>query len=240
MKRESISVCMASYNGARYIEKQIESILNQLSFGDELIIVDDCSTDDTVEIIKSLKCDYVRLFENHINMGYVKAFERALSLSKNDYICLTDQDDTWIEGRMNKLYKTMKDKNILLVASNFQIDDPSHNKISFCKLKSENSRNYFGNIIRIFLGKSAYYGCSMMINKKLLKYILPFPTYIEAHDLWIAMTANILKSVYHVSDNTLIYRIHENNTSLRKRSLVKKIRSRYLFFKTIISILKKI
>lgn len=241
MKRVPISVCMASYNGAKYIEKQIESILDQLSLGDELIIVDDCSTDNTVSIIKKKESDYIKLFENEKNIGYIKTFEKALGLSKNKYICLSDQDDIWIDGRLQKLEEKIKNEDVFLVASNFNpsFEDPKNDKV-FSKLKNENSSEYLGNIMRIFQGKSGYYGCTMIMDKELLKFILPFPKYIEAHDLWIAMNANLLKSVHHLYDDTLIYNVHQNNASLKKRSLIKKIKARYYFCQAIINILKRI
>lgn len=241
MKRVPISVCMASYNGAQYIEKQIESILDQLSLGDELIIVDDCSTDDTVNIIKKFNSDYIKLFKNEKNIGYVRNFEKALGLAKNNYICLADQDDVWIGGRLQKLEAKIESENVYLVASNFNPSfEDSKNDKKFLKLKIENSTEYLGNIIRIFQGKSAYYGCTMMLDRQLLKFILPFPKYIEAHDLWIAMNANLLKSIHHLYDDTLIYNVHQNNTSLKKRSFLKKIKSRYYFCQALINILKRI
>lgn len=238
--RDPVSVCMASYNGFSYIKIQIESILKELSVdGDELIIVDDCSTDDTVKVIKAFTSNVIKLYCNEINFGYVKTFERAIYKAQNRYICLSDQDDIWISGRLNKMFEAAKKNNVSLIASNFEINNQSKKNVSFYNLKNENSSKYLGNIRRIFSGKSAYYGCTMMIDRNLLKFILPFPSYIEAHDLYIAMTANLLKSVYHISDNTLIYNIHQNNSSLRKRSLQKKIKARYYFFKTILHFLKK-
>lgn len=241
MERTPVSVCMASYNGAKYIEKQIKSILDQLRLGDELIIVDDCSTDNTVSIIKKFNSNYIKLFKNEKNIGYVKNFEKALGLAKNKYICLADQDDVWIDGRLQKLEEKIKNENVFLVVSNFRpsFEDAKNDK-KFLKLKVENSSEYLGNIIRIFQGRSAYYGCTMILSKELLKFILPFPKYIEAHDLWIAMNANLLKSIDHLYDDTLIYNVHQNNTSLKKRGILKKIKARYYFCQALIDILKRI
>jgi hypothetical protein len=77
------------------------------------------------------------------------------------------------------------------------------------------------------------------MKRKFLDFILPFPMYIEAHDLWIAISANILKSIYHLDDNTLIYRVHHNNESLKKRNIIQKIRARYYFCKNILLILNR-
>ncbi|MDF2553891.1 MAG: kfoC 1 [Chryseobacterium sp.] len=231
---------MASYNGEQYIKNQISSILEQLTQDDELIIVDDCSSDSTVEIIKAFTALSIKLYHNNINIGYVKTFEKAVSLSKNNIICLADQDDIWIKGRLELLYQTLKKENVLVVASNFQVKNESQNNVKFLKLKHEDSKDLLGNIKRIFLGRSAYYGCTMMIDRKIFKYILPFPIYTEAHDLWIAMTANLLKSIYHLNDNTLVYRVHQNNSSLKKRKLTQKLIARYYFCKNILIILKRI
>ncbi|MGI9651846.1 glycosyltransferase [Chryseobacterium sp. RLHN22] len=241
MKRVSISVCMASYNGAKYIEKQIDSILSQLILGDELIIVDDNSIDNTVSLIKNYNNDFIKLVENERNIGHVKTFEKALALAKNKYLCLADQDDVWIEGRLEKLEKKIRKEKVFFVASNFKPKfENNSNYREFIRLKTKSSSKYIVNILRIFQGKSAYYGCTMMIDKKLLSFILPFPGYVEAHDLWIAMNANILKSVYHLEDNTLLYTVHQNNVSLQKRSFIKKIKARFYFWQAIIDILKRI
>src|SRR5690606_1874875 len=119
----NISVCMASYNGSLYITEQISSILEQLIPGDELVIVDDCSTDDTIDIVKSFKSEYIKLAINTKNIGHVKTFEKALMLAKRDYICFTDQDDIWIDNRLENLYNSLKNEKVLLVASNFRVNN---------------------------------------------------------------------------------------------------------------------
>ena len=90
-----ISVCIASYNGARYIREQIESIVAQLDDNDEIIVCDDHSTDDTVAIVKSLPYQQIRLVENEKNLGYTGNFEHCIALARGEYIFLCDQDDIW-------------------------------------------------------------------------------------------------------------------------------------------------
>ncbi|WP_131725901.1 MULTISPECIES: glycosyltransferase [Chryseobacterium] len=240
MKRDPMSICMATYNGSRFVQEQIDSIIMQLEPDDELVIVDDCSIDNTVEIINAIKCKNIIFFQNEANIGYVKTFEKAFSLSKNNIICLTDQDDIWIKGRLELLYQTLKKENVLVVASNFEIKNEFQNNVNFLRLKNYESNDFLGNIKRIFLGRSAYYGCTMILDRNVFRYILPFPEYTEAHDLWIAMTANILKSIFHLNENTLVYRVHQNNSSLKKRKLIQKLIARYYFCKNILIILKRI
>ena len=98
-----ISVCMAAYNGENYIEKQISSILCQLKPDDELVIVDDCSKDRTINVIKNFNDSRIKLLKNKFNYGVVATFERALSAAEGNIIFLSDQDDEWIDNKL--LYK---------------------------------------------------------------------------------------------------------------------------------------
>ena len=95
-----ISVCMATHNGGKYIKEQIDSILVQISNEDELIISDDSSTDDTVEIIKKIKDKRIKLFENNKFFSPNLNFENALLHSKGDIIFLSDQDDIWKKDKV--------------------------------------------------------------------------------------------------------------------------------------------
>ena len=95
-----ISVCMATYNGEKYIREQMDSILQQLGEGDELIISDDLSSDKTVEIIKSYKDKRIKLYIHGDNHGFVRNFENALVHADGDIIFLSDQDDIWMPDKV--------------------------------------------------------------------------------------------------------------------------------------------
>ena len=86
---------MASYNGESFIVEQIDSILKQIGTYDELIIVDDCSTDKTLSLLKNINDSRIRLFQTDKNVGHIGAFEMALSRASNDIIFLSHQDDIW-------------------------------------------------------------------------------------------------------------------------------------------------
>lgn len=88
-----ISVCMATYNGTKYIQEQINSILSQFGENDELVISDDGSKDDTCSIISSYQDSLIKLLFNKGKHGFIGNFENALSQCKGDYIFLSDQDD---------------------------------------------------------------------------------------------------------------------------------------------------
>lgn len=108
-----ISICMATYNGEQYIEKQLESILLQTKKADEIVICDDNSTDATVEIIKKFVeknqlQDLIKLYENKENKGYPGNFYYAMSLCTKDFIFLSDQDDIWAENKLEEMSKLLE------------------------------------------------------------------------------------------------------------------------------------
>ena len=107
------SVALCTYNGQSFLSEQLNSILNQTHPVDEIIICDDCSTDQTIEIIKYFKDKFpnlIQLFENENSLGTIKNFEKAISLTKGDLIFLSDQDDIWFSSKVNEMV-TFFDKN---------------------------------------------------------------------------------------------------------------------------------
>lgn len=226
----SISVCMATYNGEKYLTDQLDTILNQLDVSDEVIIVDDCSTDNTIEIINSYRDNRIRLYRNEINRGHVYSFYRALQETRNDFIFLSDQDDLWVNGRVSIMKHSLIQNENKILSSNFNI--LLDNNISEVSkkgiLKKTDSNKHLNNIISLFLAKRNYYGCAMAFNKTALKFLLPFPSHIQSHDLWIAIVANVFKTNIHLSTVTVTRRIHGENLSEKKRSLYKKLKTRFI------------
>src|ERR1700759_2657985 len=96
----TISVCMATYQGQDYVERQLRSIVEQLGSDDEVIVVDDCSRDRTVEVIEAVADSRVAVYRNPVNRREVYSFGRAIELARGDVIFLADQDDVWMPGRV--------------------------------------------------------------------------------------------------------------------------------------------
>lgn len=228
---DNISVCMATYNGEKFIKKQIDSILYQLNTNDEIIIVDDCSVDKTLKIIKEYRENRIKIFKNSVNKGVNISFEKAIKLAKNSIIFMADQDDIWIKGRIELMVNKLIQSRKILVTTNYKIIDSNDKKIDIHvqKIKERYSTKHFHNTVEIFLGKANYFGCCMAFRSELKKIILPFPNYIQSHDLWIAQAANLMKSNLHIEDNTLLRRIHDNNFSTVKRDFLPKLWSRVIF-----------
>ena len=202
-----ISVCIPTYNGEKYIQEQLVSILVQLSAEDEIIISDDSSTDTTLEIIKSLQDSRIKLFENNTFKSPIFNLENALKHASGDVIFLADQDDIWepekVKITLNKL------QNSDLVVSDCSLIDASGNLVdpSFYALNKTKS-GYLNNLI-----KNGYLGCCIAFNSKINKSVLPFTKKIAMHDIWIGLTASLVGKVDFIEDKLIRYRRHGDNFS---------------------------
>ena len=150
----SVSVCMATYNGEKYLSRQLHSILEQLNDDDEVIVVDDCSTDGTVETLKRLGDPRIAVHVNDRNRGEVFSFGRAMQLAKNDFVFLSDQDDVWTPGRVSLMQRRLVESGASVVSSNFEWitanDDPID--VAYSGVAARDSRRHFKNIVEIFVG----------------------------------------------------------------------------------------
>ena len=226
--RGQVSVCMAAYNGAAHIEEQIASILPQLAAGDELVIVDDASTDNTAKIVEALEDPRIRLIRSAANRGYVKTFEAALTASTGEYVFLSDQDDVWIPGRVDAMVAELQEYEV--VASNFGYFGQDPRKIGSLRLRASDSNRRLANLLALWIGVRPYYGCAMGFRRSVRDVILPLPGFLtETHDQWIAMVGNLRGSITHLESNTLNRRLHESNATPKKaRSLLLILRSRIM------------
>lgn len=201
-----LSVCMATYNGGKYIHEQIDSIITQLDDDDELIISDDGSKDDTISIIESFQDKRIKLFHNERH-GVNQNFENALNQSHGDYICLSDQDDIWHKGKVNYVKTILQDYD--LVIHNADVVDGSGNSLGYDYFSlTPQGKGFWGN-----LWKSRFLGCCMAFNRKLLDDALPFPTLAVGHDYWIGMLGVAKYKVLFDKKIFLSYRRHGNNVS---------------------------
>jgi glycosyltransferase involved in cell wall biosynthesis len=221
---------MATFNGSKYLKSQIDSILAQLEKDDELIIVDDCSTDSTVSLVKSFQNKIVKLYINEKNLGHVKTFEIALQRATNEIIFLSDQDDIWIPGRVSLFLNELSNSRCLLATSNFGLIDELGSLLQDPEviLLKKNSNTPVSNYIGILLGRRPYFGCTMALRRDLLEIALPIPDFIESHDLWFAFISNAIASNLHIEKKTVFRRIHSQNLSpLKMRSASKILYTRF-------------
>jgi len=227
-----ISVCIATYNGEKYIQDQLDSILIQLDKEDEIIISDDSSTDRTIEIIKAFHDKRIILYENQKFKSPIFNFENTLKYASGDYIFLADQDDIWVPNKVTTIRKYLV--NYDLVVSDTDIIDAHGNSLnkSFYQM-NDSKKGLVKNIV-----KNSYLGCTMAFNQKILQKSLPFPRDIAMHDWWIGLIAELYGETYFIDEKLILYRRHGNNSSpAGEKSLYtfsKKISFRFVMIKNLI------
>ncbi len=230
----TISVCMATRNGEKYLERQLKSILKQLQEDDELIISDDSSTDQTVEIIKSINDKRIRLLENNTFYSPIFNIENALKHSFGEIIVLSDQDDVWLDNKIEVIRHELAGvhDHIKLVVHDGYIVDEYENIIN----DSIFNRIHSGKGLLKNIYNNTYMGCCIAFSRNLLKIALPFPRNIPMHDMWLGILAELFGTVEFVPKKTINYRRHEQTiTSLKIRiDLIRQISRRFYLVTSLI------
>jgi glycosyltransferase involved in cell wall biosynthesis len=213
------SIAMTSYNGSQHLQQQLSSFLEQDHLPDELIVCDDGSTDNTVEILEqfSLASPFeVRIFCNNKNLGFTKNFEQAISKCAGDIIFLSDQDDKWFPNKISSVINFFEENTSLsLLIHDAQIVDENL-KYHGSNTLSQAMSGYGNNDVYITGALSA-------IKRDLLDYILPFPDSVKGHDGWIHNVGKILNKRAVMNLPLGLIRRHSKNTSSWIASSVKKI-----------------
>ncbi len=226
-----ISVCVAAKNGERFIGTQIDSILLQLTVQDEIIISDDHSTDQTVEILKAYSDPRIRVIKNPKN-GLITNFENALSASRGEFVFLSDQDDVWLPDKIKRTLPHFMDYD--LVISDCTIVDDKLDSVhdSFFDYNSSGK----GVIRNLF--RNSYMGCCMAFKRSLLKKALPFPSGLIMHDQWLGLMAELSGRVFFNPDKLVLHRRHNQNASTTamgsNQNFSQKLSNRYSLIKNLI------
>lgn len=237
----SVSVCMATYNGAEFVKDQLSSILEQIPEDAEVLVGDDGSSDETLRIIEGFHDARIRIIKNTTNLGYIGNFENLIGAATGDYIFLSDQDDLWPAGRVDKMISAMQLSNSLVVVGAMEsfVDNVDARKY-FCGFDQTRNSAPFRNVFDIFIGrKTPYFGCSMLLSKSIKPYLLPFYSKIISHDIWIAFVANRRHSISHLNDTVTLRRIHGGNLTNNNRVFFDKVRTRFFWFSAIFHIIKQ-
>jgi len=208
-ERPPVSVCMATYNGTRYLRPQLDSILAQLEADDELLVQDDGSSDDTVEILRSYGDPRIQLVANERNLGVISTFERCLARARHDIVFLADQDDEWLPGKLDAMVARFLDPHVTGVVTDALIVD-ADNAVTgdsiFPHLRSG------PGVLHNFV-KNSYLGCCMAFRRDVLAVALPVPRSVRTHDGWIGITADMLGEVVFLPTPYVRYRRHGANLS---------------------------
>ncbi|WP_455620673.1 glycosyltransferase family 2 protein [Parabacteroides sp.] len=229
----NISIACCTYNGSRYLSEQLESLLSQTILPDEIVVCDDCSTDDTREIISS----YVRNFPrvkwvfvcNEYRKGVRLNFEQAIRLASGKYIATCDQDDIWKENKLAVLLDRIERTGCALVHSDAElIDSKGH-------MMNPSASLYYNlgwerNLSDYILGENNVIGCTLMFRSELKKFLFPFPAYYYYHDQWLAIWAYHNGGISFVDEKLVGYRQHTDNVVASFAGGGKRKRLTYSYF----------
>lgn len=223
VKPPLVSIVIATYNGERFLKKQLDSIFDQTYKNIEIIAVDDCSTDNTVNILNEYAAqhDNFTIVRNDHNLGYVKNFEKGFSLANGDYIAPCDQDDVWLSTKIEVLLCNIKDHAIAYCNSAFI--DCEDNLIGN-KLSDITTLTDFDSPLMYIVGASAP-GHAMLLTKKVVMNAIPFPV-LFSHDNWLGFVATFTSSVKFIDEVLVHYRRHDTNVfgTANKKKKAKKTR----------------
>lgn len=239
-----ISVCMATYNGERFLKEQLDSILSQLSKDDEIIISDDGSTDRTLEIIDSYNDNRIKVFHHEkdeilskIKQGRnfyyaTQNFANALSNVSGDYVFLSDQDDIWLPNKVSRCLELLKKNDVIV--HNYQVVDVNGNLTK----EQQFSKNPLHESIFANIMDSHFRGCCMAFKSELLIKCLPIPISVIGHDYWIGAIASKYYSIFYELKPLIQSRWYPESVSAKKKSsFVYKIQFRLTL---LIELLKRI
>ena len=204
-----ISIAMATYNGAKYLQEQLDSFVKQIRQPDELVITDDGSTDETFSIIQSFAETVpfeVRVHRNRENLGLVQNFGRAIEHCYGDIIFLSDQDDVWANEKLKTVEEVfIEDPNVTSVINDEEICNEYLQSTGFTKLAQKRSAR--------IPDKYFIDGCCSAFRASLRRVILPIPAPVRTHDEWIHLVARQFGKKRIITRPLQWHRRHKNNVS---------------------------
>jgi glycosyltransferase involved in cell wall biosynthesis len=209
-----VSVAIATYNGEKFLRQQLDSIYSQTYKNIEVVVTDDCSTDSTVEILEQYKQEQgLRYLVNEKNIGFVRNFEKAISLCKGEYIALSDQDDVWKPEKIEILLHEIGDCTLIYSpATEYIHKDGFIAKVpdidfyvNFC------TRFGNGKPTKRLIATNWVVSHQILFKRELSEFALPIPNGQYYHDAWLAIVASKLNGLKFLSRGLMYYRQHEES-----------------------------
>lgn len=205
-----ISVCVATFDGEKYINEQLDSILANIGPTDEVIVSDDGSCDGTADILSGYAESDRRIrVLNGPQRGVIANFANAIARANGAFIFLSDQDDVWRADKVAKVLNAFESKQCDLVVHNARLIDANGRRTGDTLFDLRESRSgFFKNVV-----KNSYVGCCMAFSRDLLPAIMPIPENVEMHDWWIGLVAELRFRPVFINDELIEYRRHSDNVS---------------------------
>ena len=219
-----ISVVLCTYNGAKYIEAQLASILAQTYAVAEIIVVDDVSSDDTMAVVEraAARDSRISLSQNTFNIGFTSNFESALQMAKHDYIAISDQDDIWQEQKIEKMMAAIAPESAAIYCDSVRFTK----EIPVNPTKNKSSRHVAGTNVRKLAMYNTVSGHALIIRKNLLEKALPIPSAVY-YDWWLALQAVTSGGLQYLDEILVYQRAHDNNVTITKNTSSKELRNSY-------------
>ena len=218
-----VSVALCTYNGEKYLSKQIDSILRQTYANIEIVIVDDCSTDKTLSIISSFqkKDRRLRYFVNEMNLGFNKNFEKASKLCSGEFIAICDQDDVWLDHKIERLLEAIGNK--LMVYANSAIIDDQDKQTGRLMIDSDRPQEEYLSYKTILINNFVS-GHNLLFRKEALSYVFPFPE-VGFYDWWMGFVMLYENKLAYCNEVLTWYRVHDTSVtnSLPVKSIKRKV-----------------
>lgn len=213
------SVAIATYNGEAYLQKQLDSLASQSRPPDEVVISDDRSTDNTLQIAQEFQKKVlfnVVIHQNEEQKGFIQNFDKALSLTTGDLVFLCDQDDVWFKQKLESVERYAIEHPAYSVFMNDALlTDGDLNRTD---LTLQQQIRSLGRPMQQFIT-----GCCTAVRRSHLERILPIPSDYPSHDGWIVNLADALEEKMVVSEVLQLYRRHGSNTSNSTHGQLKKM-----------------
>lgn len=217
-----VSIVMATYNGEKYLEEQIESILSSTYQDFKLYIFDDGSKDSTMDILNNYQKQYpdkINISQNETNLGVTHNFLNAINRTTADYIMLCDQDDVWKKDKIARTLKRMRQMEVqfekelpIAVFTDAHVVDSNLNMIHESFFLSGRLNPRLTDLSHLLM-ENKLIGCTVMINAALRKVLQSscLPQKAKFHDGWLGLIASSLGKIGFIKEPTLLYRQHEAN-----------------------------
>jgi glycosyltransferase involved in cell wall biosynthesis len=205
-------VLLATFNGRKYLEQQVASILGQTHRNLRVLICDDCSSDGTERYVDTLtRVPNATILHNPTNVGPAKTFERLLSHVTSPYFCFADQDDVWLPEKIEKLLALVQARGLVLAYSDMEVVGESLQEIAPSMWRYADVKPLDTTSLVPYLLRNPVSGCSLLADSRLIRLCLPFPQQVPMHDWWLALCAVQEGPVGYLHEATVKYRQHGVN-----------------------------
>ncbi len=202
---------MATYEGERFVRRQVETILSQLAPEDELIVSDDSSSDETLTIVRSFADPRIRILERNTFRSPLRNFENAVRHARGEIVVLADQDDVWFPNKLPLVRELFAAESArpYLVVLDAEIVDEGERPLEPSVLEKLGA----GPGLLKNLWTNRYLGCCMAFSRDLLDQALPFPEGVGMHDIWLGQLCERIGATTFVPVVTMRYRRHEHTAT---------------------------